>query len=444
MEVYESETLQPQASSHKHLQKSCIRKFFASEVVRLNLVNKVILKLKRHQNARAFTAKDMKKHADQINKMISGITLGCLWDDWNFYGGGIVTETQNEELSGNPKLYLDSLENNELVLLCRSFIDSLDVSGRNLDTFEDIFAVISEIVNSYRTLVMKNFNEDYLKIMKQSFLELKTKSAPSDIALLTPDLSELSVSSTSSMDKESDVESELNSQREQVLPTFNRFAKTPEELTDLNKLVSFLLADDTESFIREPFTDLSTITKIKNVSKTVINCSKSINKRSKNPNLKDTDVVLSALKILDLLIFLLQKSSKSFNSAKDLHSFITNAKYGVEYSFVSSMFTYFYERSNESYSVKVLGSRRLMCYVIWLCVYLSPKYTFDFSFLLNFDLKNVSYSILFSSCIDLTSITPAGRTNKNLYKLTTPLFSGSKKMNLTSLVTTKTKRFKTR
>lgn len=259
--------------------------------------------------------------------MISGITLGCLWDDWNFYGGGIVTETQNEELSGNPKLYLDSLENNELVLLCRSFIDSLDVSGRNLDTFEDIFAVISEIVNSYRTLVMKNFNEDYLKIMKQSFLELKTKSAPSDIALLTPDLSELSVSSTSSMDKESDVESELNSQREQVLPTFNRFAKTPEELTDLNKLVSFLLADDTESFIREPFTDLSTITKIKNVSKTVINCSKSINKRSKNPNLKDTDVVLSALKILDLLIFLLQKSSKSFNSAKDLHSFITNAKY---------------------------------------------------------------------------------------------------------------------
>uniref|UniRef100_A0A3B0MGG9 Uncharacterized protein n=1 Tax=Theileria annulata TaxID=5874 RepID=A0A3B0MGG9_THEAN len=447
MEVYESETLEGQVSSEKHLQKSCIRKFFASEIVRENLRNKLILKLKRHQNARVFTAKDMKKNADQINKSISSVTLGCFWCDWNFYGGGIVPEVHNEELSTNPTEYLLSLEKNDLYLLTTSFIESLQVRGRSLETFEDIFSVISEIVKSYRTLVMGNFNEDYLEIMKKSFLELKTKSTPSDIALLTPDLSELSVSSASSIDRDSvDVDSELNSQREQVLPTFNKYAKTVEELTNLRQMVSFLLTDynDVGSFVQEPFVDLSTIPKIKNVSKTVINCSKSITKRSKNPNLKETEIVLSALKILDLLIFLLQKSSKSFNSARDFHSFITNSKYEFESYFSSSMFNYFYERSNDSYSIKVLGSKRLMCYVIWLCIYLSPKYTFDFSFLLNYDLTNVSNSILFNSCVDLTSITPAGRTNKNLYKINTPLFSGSKKMNLTSLVTNKTKRFKLR
>ncbi|BAM39422.1 conserved hypothetical protein [Theileria orientalis strain Shintoku] len=434
MEVYRCETLHPQVTSQKHVEKGTMSKFLGDEVVRQNLRDKLMLKLKRHQNAKGLNAKDVKS-SNIINKFITSATLGCLWKDWNYYGGIIVPEVSIQEILREPQAFLDSMDD-DLAASTRAFLEKLDSSVNNMDTFENICATVRELVLSYRSLIMGKFNEDYQAIKNKSFLDLKTRPQQSDLTLASPSRLESSQLEEDTPSQDAD----LHEQRLQMLPQFNRNAKSPEELTSLSQLAAVFTTD----FDPDPFVSLMNLAKVKSVSKTVLNASKAMKAKGKNECLDDTKLVLSSLKILDVLVFLLQKLSKSFNSPKELQSFISASKYKVDAGFVNVLFHLFYEKSHDTHSIKVLGSKRLMCYTIWLCIYLSPKFTFDFSPLINIDLKNISNAMLFSSCVDLTSIAVAGRTNKNLYKLKTPLSSGSKKINIGSLILHKNKRFRAR
>ncbi|UKJ88298.1 hypothetical protein MACJ_000742 [Theileria orientalis] len=434
MEVYKCETLDPQLTSQKHIEKSTMSKFLGDEVVRQNLRNKLMLKLKRHQNAKGLNAKDVKS-SNIINKFITSATLGCLWNDWNYYGGIIVPEVSIQEILKEPQAFLETMDD-DLVASTKAFLQKLDSSVNNMDSFENIYATVRDLLVSYRRLIMGKFNEDYRAIKNKSFLDLKMRPQQSDITLTSPSRIEASQLEEEAPSQDSD----LQEQRLQILPEFNRNAKSPEELTNLNELASVFLTD----FDAGPFVSLMNLSNVKNVSKTVLSASKTIKAKGKNEHLDDTKLVLSSLKILDVLVFLLQKLSKSFNSPKELQSFISASKYKIDASFANVLFHLFYEKSHDTHSIKVLGSKRLMCYTIWFCIYLSPKYTFDFSPLINIDLKNISNALLFNSCVDLTSITVAGRTNKNLYRLTTPLSSGSKKINIGSLISHKNKRFRAR
>ncbi|UKK00698.2 hypothetical protein MACK_000772 [Theileria orientalis] len=434
MEVYKCETLHPQVTSQKHIEKSTMSKFLGDEVVRQNLRNKLMLKLKRHQNAKGLNAKDVKS-SNIINKFITSATLGCLWNDWNYYGGIIVPEVSIQEILKEPQAFLETMDD-DLVASTKAFLNKLDSSVNNMDTFENIYSTVRDLLLSYRSLIMGKFNEDYRAIKNKSFLDLKMRPQQSDITLTSPSRIESSQLEDDSLSHDAD----LHEQRMQICPKFNENAKSPEELTNLSELASVFLTD----FEADPFVSIMNLSNVKSVSKTVVNASKTIKAKGKNEYLDDTKLVLSSLKILDVLVFLLQKLSKSFNSPKELQSFISTSKYKIDANFANVLFHLFYEKSHDTHSIKVLGSKRLMCYTIWFCIYLSPKYTFDFSPLINIDLKSISNSLLFSSCVDLTSITVAGRTNKNLYKLTTPLFSPSKKINIGSLISHKNKRFRAR
>ncbi|EKX74074.1 hypothetical protein BEWA_041120 [Theileria equi strain WA] len=415
-------------SNPREKQNTLRKSFYINEIVRNNMLDRLTLKLLRFETARTDSATKWRSNIDAINKYLSSLSWGCLWQNWHFFRSSLVPETTFlEAVEDFDKLLSDDDGVSKLRLLCFEFISG--IKSDYASGITNISDFVKNLVSNYSNTIISGFDDEFSKLRIKLANELGASTQTE------PKVSKKSSANTAhqdSLEPQKVNDENVQSMRDEHLPKYFSFAKDPYELTSLDKIIDCGLLDSSD-FSGEPFLscmqDTTLITsKLRRSSKTAVNvckiCAMSLKKTDSG---ETSERIARCIKILDIFVVLLQKSSKQFKNSNDLNTFISTY-HRVPFELSIWILGQFYVRKgNSEFILNSTGCKKLMCHLMWLCIYTcNSEWSYDFSTLLNIDFRGMmSLNLLFDSCVELTSLVQTGGKKSRSYRLEVPLVTPS-------------------
>ncbi|KAK1936503.1 hypothetical protein X943_003911 [Babesia divergens] len=411
---------------------------FASEVAQERLQSRMLLKLLRYEFAWRSMASHWRNHNDVISKAISNIEWGCMWQDWNFFTGGIVTELDMQNMIQRLQHFKEEeMDTTATVLrdVCDEFLNHLSTLRRSYESGElDVSTVVPELLQMYNTKVLGAFQNCYGDIRTGIYNDLKplhSKMFPQLTAITSSKHAEgEGTSGTPSGAPLKLVDKEVLQMRLELLPKHNSDAIDMLSLTSIDDIIGPRLMDHPQ-FSGEPFLHLLTKPQEFNVNDRRLNitstamdlCKKCSEAYTKQAFTMDKRKAAKALSVLNALVVLLKNSERVFPNSKSLQEYL-GTSLRVPSELTTWILSLFYERNGmNDYILNVKGYQKLTCYVMWLCIYLAAgKHTYNFATLRNVDLKtNRKIHAIFDKCVPIAGLVSKAAGRSNIYTLELPL-----------------------
>ncbi|GFE54031.1 elongation factor P [Babesia ovis] len=421
-----------------HQRRLCYS-LLTSDVEQGKLVSKLLLKLMRYEYALKNAASEWRSHNEEISKAISNIQWGCLWQNWNFFSGDLITEADLQQLPEKLKQLEEEDVDESLTTLrsvCRQFIETVNMEIKKYERGElQVVDLVSKIVSMYTNDVVAAFETCYEEIRNHVYLDLRanSKTFPQMLANIL-DSSHAGNRITNVDTHNAPIEykdpSEILQLRAELLPKHQPDAIDPSTLTSLDDIIGKGLMEH-PGLSGEPFMGYFTAnqvldmnTKQSYITSTAVDLyKKCADYHKKNKFALDKSKSAKALVVLNSLITLLKNNEKRFGRAKDLRDFLSVSN-NIPETFATWTLGLFYERNaTDEFFINAKGLQKLMCYVLWLCIYLvGGKYSYNFATLLNVDLKSKRMlHTVFQKCIPIAGLVSSGATKSSIYTIEVPL-----------------------
>ncbi|GIX63088.1 uncharacterized protein BcabD6B2_25230 [Babesia caballi] len=421
-------------------QRKICSSLFTLEVEREKMLSKMLLKLLRYEYAWRSLASQWRSHIDAIAKAISNLEWGCLWRDWNFFTGGLVTEIDREHISQRLRTFRQHEMPEAATALrnvCYEFVEHLNTVKQKYVRGEiDVVEVGPQLVDWYRTKVLDAFKLCYSDVRNSIYTDLKSinnKGFPQMVAAIletkhTAD--ESTGGDTPKMTVQLRDAGEVLQMRLELLPKHKADATDALTLTSIEDMVSKGLLEH-HSWSAEPFWGLLTSSqnsdtnaKQLNLTYTAVDVCKKCSDGYKNGTFSfEKAKTAKALAVLNALVTLLKNSEKCFTGTRMLQDFL-GTPYRVPEELATWAMGLFYERNaaNEFF-LNAKGLQKLMCHALWLCIYLAGgKFTYNFAMLRNgdFKLKRKLQSI-FDICAPIAGLVSNTASKSTVYTIELPL-----------------------
>lgn len=412
---------------------------FSSEVEQEKLRSRMLLKLLRYEFAWRNAPSQWRANNDAITKAISNIEWGCMWQDWNFFIGGLVTELDVQNILQRLKMF-KSQEMNEAATalreMCDEFQDRLNVlQSTEPNDSSEISTALTGLLNEYRNKVLDAFGKCYSGIRSNIYTDLKplhSKGFPPLLPATTvsgDSESEVQQGSTIAQSVEYVSEEEVLQMRQELLPIHNKDALDMASLTSLEDIMEPRLMGHS-SFLGEPFLDLLQNPQnfeIKarkfNITGTAMDLYKKCSEAFRCKNIGvDKATIAKGLTVLNALVILLKHSERVFTNSKALQDSF-GASFRIPAELATWIVSLFYDRNGAGdLFLNAKGYQKLICYIMWLCFYLpGGNDSYNFATLRNVDLKaQRKVHAIFDKCVPIAGLRK-NTTKSSVYTIGLPL-----------------------
>ncbi|CDR94299.1 hypothetical protein, conserved [Babesia bigemina] len=421
-------------------QQEVCSSLFTSEVSQGRMLSRMVQKLMRYEYVNSGTAAMWRGSTDAIAKAISNIEWGCLWQDWNYFSGGLLTEIDMQRIKQHLMLLTERGITDKTTILrnvCSEFAAHLSKTKEaNVQGASNVTETMQQIVSKYIAEVLAAFDERYCDLRNIIYMDLRSINNRGFQQTVTSILESKGIDDglkAGSHIKESVVyvDREIETKmRLELLPTHRAEAADLLSLTSVDEIVGEDIMQNPD-LSGEPFLNMLSLpqhpaanARQLNITSTALDLCKKCFEGYKNGSFcLEKNKTAKGLTVLNSLVTLLKNYEKPFSGARNLRDFL-GAAHWVPDEIATWILSAFYERApSNDYIINSKGLQKLMCYILWLSIYLAGgSYTYNFTALKNVDLKTKRrlYPI-FDKCVHIAGLVATSAAKSTAYTIELPL-----------------------
>ncbi|GBE60540.1 hypothetical protein, conserved [Babesia ovata] len=322
-------------------QREACSSLFTSEVSQGRMLSRMVQKLMRYEYVQSGTAAMWRSSTDAISKAISNIEWGCLWQDWNYFSGGLLTEIDMQRVKDHIRLLTEhGIADTATILrnVCSEFAAHLRKTKENLQGTSDVTEIVPQLVSTYIAKVLTVFNEHYRDLRNSIYMDLKSINNRGFQQTVTSILEAKRIDDGLKggpqikepiLYVDRDVETKM---RLELLPTHRAEAADLLYLTSVDQIIGEDLMED-PNLSGEPFLNMLSLpqhpevnARQLNMTSTALDLCKKCFEGYKNGSfgLEKTKAA-KGLTVLNALVTLLKNYEKQFSGARNLRDFLGTA-----------------------------------------------------------------------------------------------------------------------